>query len=90
MDEECEQFLNSKNSVSGCYLAFAQFFGNFNLALLVRVGYKKSTYSSRNHDLIYVLITFLNWHLFTKVNKGVLIISSFLLHNTLAIFQMAH
>ena len=28
--------------------------------------------------------------IFTKVNKGVLIISSFLLHNTLAIFQMAH
>ena len=37
VDEECEQFLNRKSSALGCCLAFAYFFANINLALLIKV-----------------------------------------------------
>ena len=37
MNEECQQFSNSENSASECCLAFARFFANFTLALLIKV-----------------------------------------------------
>ena len=37
IDEEWEYFSNSKNSASVCCLAFAWFFTNFNLVLLIKV-----------------------------------------------------
>ena len=36
MDEESEKFSNSKSSTSGCCLAFACFFANFSLVLLIK------------------------------------------------------
>ena len=35
--KECEQSSDSKSSASGCCLAFAWFFANFSLALLIKV-----------------------------------------------------
>ena len=40
VDEECEQFSNSKSSASGCCLAFAWFFGQFQ----PDIGYKSVAY----------------------------------------------
>ena len=37
VDEENKKFSNSKNSASGCCLAFAWFFAKFNLMLLIKV-----------------------------------------------------
>ena len=37
VDEESEKFSYKKSSASGCCLAFACFFANFNLALLIKV-----------------------------------------------------
>ena len=43
--EESELFSNSENSVSGCCLAFAKFFANFSLALLIKCClYKKCAF----------------------------------------------
>ena len=36
-DKECKQFSNNKRSASECCLAFAWFFANFRLALLIKV-----------------------------------------------------
>ena len=41
LDEECKLFSNSKSSASGCCLAFAWFFANFCLGLLIKVLIKK-------------------------------------------------
>ena len=44
--EECQKYSNSKNSASGCYLAFVWFFINFSLALLIKVLLiKKNVYT---------------------------------------------
>ena len=37
VDEECKQFSNSRSLAIGCCLTFAWFFGNFRLALLIKV-----------------------------------------------------
>ena len=37
VDEEREEFSSSESSASGCCLAFALFFANFRLALLIKV-----------------------------------------------------
>ena len=37
VDEESKKFSNSESSVSGCCLAFAYFFADFSLALLIKV-----------------------------------------------------
>ena len=37
VDEECEEFSKSKSLAWDCCLAFAGFFANFNLALLIKV-----------------------------------------------------
>ena len=38
VDEDGKWFSNSKNSASGCCLAFAWYFANFSLALLIKVS----------------------------------------------------
>ena len=46
VDQECESFSNSKISASGCCLAFAYFFANFSLALLMEVLLVKKVFIS--------------------------------------------
>ena len=41
MDEESEKFSNKQSSASGWCLAFAKYFANFSLALLIKVLKKK-------------------------------------------------
>ena len=63
LDEEREQFLNSKSSASGCCLDFALFFANFSLALLIKVLIiKKACISSK----ICVLSIFFRNHIVPK------------------------
>ena len=45
VDEECEYFSISKSSAWGCCLAFAWFFVNFSLALLIKVLLIKKAWS---------------------------------------------
>ena len=48
-DEECEKISNSKSSASRCCLAFAWFFANFILALLMKVlPFKKACIFSKS------------------------------------------
>ena len=46
VDEENKLFSNSKSSASGCCLAFASFFANFSLVLLIKVLLLKKACSS--------------------------------------------
>ena len=44
VDEDGKWFSNNERLTSGCYLAFAYFFSNFSLALLIKVLLIKSVY----------------------------------------------
>ena len=56
VDEEGKLFSNSQNSAAGCCLAFAWFFGNFRLALLIKVLLiKKACIYSRNREMFKML-----------------------------------
>ena len=47
IDEESEKYSNKESSASGCCLAFAYFFSNFSLVLLIKkLLIKKSVYSN--------------------------------------------
>ena len=57
VNEESKKISNSKNSAWGCCLAFAWFFANFSLTLLIKVLLiKKACTSYQKEILIHVLI----------------------------------
>ena len=55
VDEEFEYFPNSKTSASGWCLAFAWFFANFSLAMIIKVLLKVSGHPCKDHNLMSIV-----------------------------------